>query len=635
MPFSKPVPEWNNPGTEPPQTMKDSGWTAGTKPPADWFNWFFNLVYQALQELQQNGYTKDEITQAIADAIATVVPSTDVATTATANKLLRLNSSAKLPTSITGSADGNAGTASKLQTARTIGLGGDASGSTAFDGSGNITITVALAAANVLSKLLTVDGSGSGLDGDTVDGKHYSDITSAINDAITALTKASVGLGNVDNTSDVNKPVSTAQAEADTIIYNNALNWAKGFGLGTNLTKRLASGTNLNTVTNGGAYDGNSLVNAPSTFGTAFVNIFVVPTGDVNYCRQFAFSMVDSTNRIFTRSEEAGSFSAWREMAGTDSNVASATKLQTSRTLSLTGDATGSGSFDGSANFSIALALTAASVLAKLKTVDGTGSGLDADLLDGHDTSYFLPTSSYSAADVLTKLKTVDGSGSGLDSDFFRGASISTGDVDVYVNTETGLASNDGSSDSAYTTLQHALDMVPTILMHNYNIHVNSPSEQHIGDLTIASRIGTGAINFSGYQNMSKIWTSALFIGMGDIFININGLNLEMDPNSSRYWTYKFDNCRYVGLFNSAVDGYGSQHYGVWSFNSRVHVSGCGISNCSKALYSDHGGEIISQQNNGSANTYALECNAALIRKYDTQPSGTTQENAYAGGQII
>jgi hypothetical protein len=32
---------------------------------------------------------------------------------------------------------------------------------------------------------------------------------------------------------------------------------------------------------------------------------------------------------------------------------------------------------------------TAADVLAKLLTVDGAGSGLDADLLDGHDSSYF------------------------------------------------------------------------------------------------------------------------------------------------------------------------------------------------------------------------------------------------------
>jgi len=38
-----------------------------------------------------------------------------------------------------------------------------------------------------------------------------------------------------------------------------------------------------------------------------------------------------------------------------------------------------------------ATSYTAADVLSKIKTVDGSGSGLDADLLDGHDTSYFQP----------------------------------------------------------------------------------------------------------------------------------------------------------------------------------------------------------------------------------------------------
>ncbi|MCJ7855102.1 hypothetical protein MUJ63_02165 [Lachnospiraceae bacterium NSJ-143] len=35
-----------------------------------------------------------------------------------------------------------------------------------------------------------------------------------------------------------------------------------------------------------------------------------------------------------------------------------------------------------------------------------------------------LPASSYTAADVLAKIKTVDGSGSGLDADFFKGQSV-------------------------------------------------------------------------------------------------------------------------------------------------------------------------------------------------------------------
>lgn len=64
---------------------------------------------------------------------------------------------------------------------------------------------------------------------------------------------------------------------------------------------------------------------------------------------------------------------------------------------------------------------TAADVLTKVKTVDGSGSGLDADTLDGQEGAYYAKASDYTAADVLTKIKTVDGTGSGLDADTLDG----------------------------------------------------------------------------------------------------------------------------------------------------------------------------------------------------------------------
>lgn len=70
------------------------------------------------------------------------------------------------------SVSGNATTATKLTTARTLSLTGDVTGGTSFDGSANAEISVTLAAAQVLEKLRTVDGSGSGVDADTVDGLH-------------------------------------------------------------------------------------------------------------------------------------------------------------------------------------------------------------------------------------------------------------------------------------------------------------------------------------------------------------------------------------------------------------------------------------------------------------------------------
>lgn len=61
--------------------------------------------------------------------------------------------------------------------------------------------------------------------------------------------------------------------------------------------------------------------------------------------------------------------------------------------------------------------------LAEILDDDGAGSGLDADLLDGNDSAYFLPAASYTAADVLAKILTVDGAASGLDADLLDGLS--------------------------------------------------------------------------------------------------------------------------------------------------------------------------------------------------------------------
>lgn len=63
---------------------------------------------------------------------------------------------------------------------------------------------------------------------------------------------------------------------------------------------------------------------------------------------------------------------------------------------------------------------------------DGAGSGLDADLLDGQDGTYYtnivarlgytpLDAAGYTASDIRTKLLTVDGAGSGLDADLLDG----------------------------------------------------------------------------------------------------------------------------------------------------------------------------------------------------------------------
>ncbi|WP_416398141.1 hypothetical protein [Allohahella sp. A8] len=70
-----------------------------------------------------------------------------------------------------------------------------------------------------------------------------------------------------------------------------------------------------------------------------------------------------------------------------------ATRLAEARQVKLSGDVTGSSNaFDGSQDASISVALDANKVLQKLVTVDGAGSGLDADKLDGLESTAFRKT---------------------------------------------------------------------------------------------------------------------------------------------------------------------------------------------------------------------------------------------------
>ena len=64
-----------------------------------------------------------------------------------------------------------------------------------------------------------------------------------------------------------------------------------------------------------------------------------------------------------------------------------------------------------------------AALLDAIKTVDGAGSGLDADKLDGKSAEEFALATDVAAAAILTKLLTVDGAGSNLDADKLDGKS--------------------------------------------------------------------------------------------------------------------------------------------------------------------------------------------------------------------
>ena len=143
--------------------------------------------------------------------ITDAVLSSDVVTTAAASKILKLDANSKLPASITGNADGNAATATKLATARTI-------NGVSFDGSADITINAVDSTSRIAS---SEKGIANGVATLGSDGKisssqlpEYSASTVdsvAGKTGVVTLVKDDVGLSNVDNTSDLDKPISTAQ----------------------------------------------------------------------------------------------------------------------------------------------------------------------------------------------------------------------------------------------------------------------------------------------------------------------------------------------------------------------------------------------------------------------------------------
>ncbi|WP_345912132.1 hypothetical protein [Bacillus altitudinis] len=62
MAFTKEIPQWDNAGQKPPQSKISEGFKPMDHPPADWFNWYMNGTYEALNELQSKAAATTEVT---------------------------------------------------------------------------------------------------------------------------------------------------------------------------------------------------------------------------------------------------------------------------------------------------------------------------------------------------------------------------------------------------------------------------------------------------------------------------------------------------------------------------------------------------------------------------------------------
>tara|TARA_B100001939_G_scaffold335864_1_gene338315 strand:- start:9615 stop:11606 length:1992 start_codon:yes stop_codon:yes gene_type:complete len=142
-------------------------------------------------------------------------------------------------------------------------------------------------------------------------------------------------------------------------------------------------------------------------------------------------------------------------------NATTASTLQTSRNIALTGPVTGTASFNGGADASIATTLTASDVLTAVKSVDGTGSGLDSDTLDGQEGSYYLdgnnftnlPSGGVTFSDLLYDSWTNSGTTSAYNAGYYGFAAMDANTwpcMYCQISTYTVTISSDGATGNAY-----------------------------------------------------------------------------------------------------------------------------------------------------------------------------------------
>lgn len=243
------------------------------------------------------------------------------------------------------------------------------------------------------------------------------------------------------------------------------------------------------------------------------------------------------------------------------------------RTLTLSGPVNGSASFDGSSNFTV-LTTIADGGLSIAKT-----SGLQT-ALDGK-----LNTAAYTAADVLAKLLTVDGNGSGLDADMLDG--LNSRD---YLNNTNIVGGGDLNSLSmqriAFNT--NNVTNAPSTAYHNYLLsshqggnytstgfamghagvndvfygYANGTAAAygdrvwtwrrmwHAGNFDPASKANVSGQDFTGPVSGTVLYATAANSGLGAFMVLRDHLNV---PQGGVMWDRSTDTVR-LGRFNAAGD---------------------------------------------------------------------------------
>jgi hypothetical protein len=166
--------------------------------------------------------------------------------------------------------------------------------------------------------------------------------------------------------------LSTTGKAADSNLFDN-LDSVR-FVYGSNQYATSNGRTDINNLSKTGHYWSSSATNKPSTGnGTTF---HINHDGGTSYATQM-FINHDGNDGAYFRAKDAGTWNSWQRIFSDDYHP-NADTLTTARTISLTGDVSGSTSFNGSANVSITATVADDSHNHIISNVDGLQGELDS-----------------------------------------------------------------------------------------------------------------------------------------------------------------------------------------------------------------------------------------------------------------